>query len=153
MPFGQLDRLPAVLRRPGKRPPDVERRLVRQAEELQIRPPDPARQRDALLQVWLGLLEPGRPVLGDAQVDQRQRAQVLAQAGPRRVRGLGSANEGAHHWWHQRVTAGSNLFLMLWLLISIARQPAYDFAALHAWLAAPWVAARCRKPQAGDVMV
>ena len=57
-----------------------------------------------------------------------------------RVRGLGSANEGAHHWWHQRVTAGSNLFLMLWLLISIARQPAYDFGALHAWLASAWVA-------------
>ena len=57
-----------------------------------------------------------------------------------RVRGLGSAKEGAHHWWHQRVTAGSNLFLMLWLLISIARQPAYDFGALHAWLASAWVA-------------
>jgi len=57
-----------------------------------------------------------------------------------RVRGLGSAKEGAHHWWHQRVTAAANLFLMLWLLISIARQPAYDYGALHAWLASAWVA-------------
>ena len=24
-----------------------------------------------------------------------------------RVRGLGSAKEGAHHWWHQRLTAGA----------------------------------------------
>ena len=24
-----------------------------------------------------------------------------------RVRGLGSAKQGAHHWWHQRLTAGS----------------------------------------------
>ena len=57
-----------------------------------------------------------------------------------RVRGLGSAKEGAHHWWHQRVTAAANLFLMLWLLISIARQPSYDYGALHAWLASAWVA-------------
>ena len=57
-----------------------------------------------------------------------------------RVRGLGSAKEGTHHWWHQQLTAGSNLFLMLWLVISVARQPAYDFGALHAWMASAWVA-------------
>jgi succinate dehydrogenase / fumarate reductase membrane anchor subunit len=57
-----------------------------------------------------------------------------------RVRGLGSAKEGAHHWWQQRLTASANLFLMVWLLISIARQPAYDFATLHAWMASAWVA-------------
>ncbi|MEP7005353.1 MAG: succinate dehydrogenase, hydrophobic membrane anchor protein [Sphingomonas bacterium] len=57
-----------------------------------------------------------------------------------RVRGLGSAKEGTHHWWHHRLTAGSNLFLMLWLVISVARQPAYDFGALHAWMASAWVA-------------
>ena len=33
-----------------------------------------------------------------------------------RVRGLGSAREGAHHWWYQRLTAGSNFLLMLWLI-------------------------------------
>src|SRR3546814_18462717 len=26
-----------------------------------------------------------------------------------RVRGLGAAKEGTHHWWHQRLTAGGNL--------------------------------------------
>ena len=57
-----------------------------------------------------------------------------------RVRGLGSAREGSHHWWNQRLTAGSNLFLMLWLLISVARLPGYDFATIHAWLASAWVA-------------
>jgi succinate dehydrogenase / fumarate reductase membrane anchor subunit len=57
-----------------------------------------------------------------------------------RVRGLGSAKEGAHHWWQQRLTAGANLFLMAWLLISIARQPAYDFATLHGWMMSAWVA-------------
>ena len=57
-----------------------------------------------------------------------------------RVRGLGSAKEGTHHWWHQRLTAGSNLFLILWLLLSIARLPNYDFATLHDWVASAWAA-------------
>ncbi len=105
MPFGQLDRLPAALRPPRKRPRDLNRRLIRQAGELQIGPPDPARQRDALLQVRLGPLEPGRPVLGDAQVDQRQRAQVLAQAGPRRVRGLGCGLQAPRLLDHRREVA------------------------------------------------
>lgn len=57
-----------------------------------------------------------------------------------RVRGLGSAHEGAHHWWSQRVTAGGNLMLMLWLIVSIARLPAYHYDVVHAWLASGWVA-------------
>lgn len=57
-----------------------------------------------------------------------------------RVRGLGSSKEGAHHWWHQRVTAAANLLLMLWFFASIARLPAYDYTALSLWLAAPWAA-------------
>ncbi|MEG3147023.1 succinate dehydrogenase, hydrophobic membrane anchor protein [Sphingomonas sp. RT2P30] len=57
-----------------------------------------------------------------------------------RVRGLGSAGEGAHHWWNQRVTAAGNLVLMLWFIISIARLPAYDYATVHAWMASAWVA-------------
>ena len=76
--------------------------MIRQAGELQIGPPDPAGQRDALLQVRLGVLEPGRPVLGDAQVDQRQRAQVLAQAGPRRVRSLGRGLQPPRLLGHRR---------------------------------------------------
>lgn len=55
-----------------------------------------------------------------------------------RVRGLGSAKEGTHHWWNQRVTAGSNLFLMLWLLVSLARLPGYDYATLRLWLGSAW---------------
>ena len=43
-----------------------------------------------------------------------------------RVRGLGSAKSGTHHWLNQRLTAGSNFLLVAWLLISILRQPSYD---------------------------
>ncbi len=57
-----------------------------------------------------------------------------------RVRGLGSAKEGAHHWWMQKLTAGTNLALMAWLMISIARRPGYDFGSLHAWVSSAWVA-------------
>lgn len=50
-----------------------------------------------------------------------------------RVRGLGSAKHGAHHWWMQRFTAASNLLLTLWFVVSIALLPAYDWATIHAW--------------------
>jgi succinate dehydrogenase / fumarate reductase membrane anchor subunit len=53
---------------------------------------------------------------------------------------LGSAREGAHHWWNHRVTAGSNLVLMLWFIVAIARLPAYDYATVHAWMMSAWVA-------------
>jgi succinate dehydrogenase / fumarate reductase membrane anchor subunit len=56
------------------------------------------------------------------------------------VRGLGSAKQGTGHWWHQRLTAGSNLFLMLWFLLAVAQVPAYDYAALRLWLSSAWVA-------------
>ncbi len=57
-----------------------------------------------------------------------------------RVRGLGSAKAGTHHWWHQRLTAGSNLFLMLWLMFSVARLPAYDHETVRTWLSSAWAA-------------
>ena len=38
-----------------------------------------------------------------------------------RARGLGSAKEGLHHWWAQRVTAVALVPLTLWFVISIVR--------------------------------
>lgn len=57
-----------------------------------------------------------------------------------RVRGLGSAKDGSDHWWSQRVTAGANLFLMVWFFIAIARLPAYDYETVRAWLSSSWAA-------------
>ena len=57
-----------------------------------------------------------------------------------RVRGLGSAKEGAHHWWRQRITAGSNLFLLVWFLISLTRLTSFDYDSVHAWIGSAWVA-------------
>jgi succinate dehydrogenase / fumarate reductase membrane anchor subunit len=57
-----------------------------------------------------------------------------------RVRGLGSAHEGVEHWWKQRVTAGANLLLMIWLLVALARLPDFTYATVTTWLASPWAA-------------
>ncbi len=57
-----------------------------------------------------------------------------------KVRGLGSAQEGAHHWIIQRVTAVGNLALIAWLLISLLRLPNYEHELLIGWLSSPLVA-------------
>lgn len=57
-----------------------------------------------------------------------------------RVRGLGSAKSGSHHWILQRFTAVGNLLLVLWLLFSIVQMPGLDHASVTGWLAQPVVA-------------
>ncbi len=54
-----------------------------------------------------------------------------------RVRGLGAAKSGVGHWWHQRVTAVSNIALMLWFVASLVRLPALDYATVVGWLRQP----------------
>ena len=54
-----------------------------------------------------------------------------------KVRGLGSAHEGAHHWLLQRFTAIGNLVLMLWLLASFLLLPDLGYATISAYLAKP----------------
>ena len=57
-----------------------------------------------------------------------------------RVRGLGSAKSGAHHWWHQRVTAAANVLLMVWFVVSLLRLPSFDYEVVAIWLSSPFVA-------------
>lgn len=57
-----------------------------------------------------------------------------------RVRGLGSANEGAHHWWMQRLTAIGNLLLFTWFLASLLSLPKVDHFTMIEWLSQPFVA-------------
>ena len=54
-----------------------------------------------------------------------------------RVRGLGAAKDGVHHWWLQRVTAIANIVLMLWLVFSLVRLPSLDYASVTLWLRQP----------------
>ena len=51
------------------------------------------------------------------------------------VRGLGSSHEGAHHWLQQRFTAIGNLVTVLFLAISLALLPGYDYATMREWAA------------------
>ena len=57
-----------------------------------------------------------------------------------RVRGLGSAKEGAHHWIGQRLTALSNLLLLLWFVGSLIVLPSLDYQTVATWLSSPLVA-------------
>ena len=57
-----------------------------------------------------------------------------------RVRGLGSAHHGAHHWLLQRFTAVGNLVLVLFLVVSLALLPDYGFATIGEWAASPLTA-------------
>jgi len=52
-----------------------------------------------------------------------------------RVRGLGSAKEGVHHWWSQRVTALVLIPLSLWFIYSLVMVTGADYATVVDWLA------------------
>ena len=54
-----------------------------------------------------------------------------------RVRGLGSAKSGSHHWLLQRFTAIGNLVLLLWLVVSLVLLRHYDFGTVHEWISRP----------------
>jgi succinate dehydrogenase / fumarate reductase membrane anchor subunit len=56
------------------------------------------------------------------------------------VRGLGSAREGGHHWWIERLTSVSTLLLFVWLLVSLLRLPALDYRTITEWLQSPLAA-------------
>jgi succinate dehydrogenase / fumarate reductase, membrane anchor subunit len=57
-----------------------------------------------------------------------------------RVRGLGSAKEGADHFWKQRVTAISNTVLVIILGILMVRLVGADYASAKATMQKPAVA-------------
>ena len=59
----------------------------------------------------------------------------------KRVRGLGSARAGAHHWWLQRVTAAGNLLLLGWFFVSLLLLPDRSYSSVTAWIGNPLVAA------------
>jgi succinate dehydrogenase / fumarate reductase membrane anchor subunit len=56
-----------------------------------------------------------------------------------RVRGLGSAKTGTHHFWHQRLTAIALIPLGLWLVTSLVCIMRSDFGSAQAWVTKPHV--------------
>jgi succinate dehydrogenase membrane anchor subunit len=54
-----------------------------------------------------------------------------------KVRGMGSAKAGTHHWWMQRVTAIAMVPLVIWFVVSMAALASADHATLVAWIGNP----------------
>jgi succinate dehydrogenase / fumarate reductase membrane anchor subunit len=57
-----------------------------------------------------------------------------------RVLGLGSAKEGVHHWWMQRLTSVALVPLTIWFVVSLLALPSFDHTTVVAWLGQSWTA-------------
>ena len=57
-----------------------------------------------------------------------------------RVRGLGSAREGAGHWWQERQSSVAAFLLYIWLLVSLIRLAPLDQRTMAEWLRDPFAA-------------
>ena len=76
-----------------------------------------------------------RPGRGEAQAGPRNLRSPLA-----RVLGLGSAKEGVHHWWMQRLTSVALVPLTVWFVVSLLSLPSLDRATVVAWMGQLWTA-------------
>ena len=57
-----------------------------------------------------------------------------------RARGLGSAKDGTHHFWVQRVSAVALVPLSLWFVFSLACLPGAGYEQVKWWVGYPAVA-------------
>ena len=55
------------------------------------------------------------------------------------VRGLGSAKEGTHHWWAQRLTAIALIPLCVWLIYSLVSMTGMEHSVVIEWIDSPIV--------------
>jgi succinate dehydrogenase / fumarate reductase membrane anchor subunit len=51
----------------------------------------------------------------------------------RRVLGAGSAKEGVHRWWQQRLTSVALVPLTIWFAVSLLALPSLDHGTVAAW--------------------
>ena len=56
------------------------------------------------------------------------------------AKGLGSAKEGANHWWMQRITAVALVPLAIWLAFAVAMLGDASYETVLGWLQSPVVA-------------
>ncbi|MFC7048223.1 succinate dehydrogenase, hydrophobic membrane anchor protein [Emcibacter nanhaiensis] len=54
-----------------------------------------------------------------------------------KVRGLGSAKNGTHHWWMQKVTAVALVPLTVWFVASLAQLTQAPYEVALNWLSSP----------------
>jgi succinate dehydrogenase / fumarate reductase membrane anchor subunit len=53
------------------------------------------------------------------------------------VLGLGSAKQGVHHWWMQRLTSVALIVLSVWFIAALLSLGRYDYTTLYEWIHAP----------------
>src|ERR1700754_2057611 len=68
-----------------------------------------------------------------------------------RARGLGSAKDGLHHWWIQRLTAIALIPLVVWFLISLVMLSGADYPVVRAWIGSPLVMVMLILPVGGGL--
>lgn len=54
-----------------------------------------------------------------------------------KVLGLGTAKEGAEHWWMQRLSAVALVVLTLWFVVSLLSIGSLHYDAVQAWVDRP----------------
>ncbi len=57
-----------------------------------------------------------------------------------KVLGAGSAKEGVHHWWVQRLTSVALVPLTIWFVVSLLSLPSLEHVTVIAWMAQTWTA-------------
>jgi len=55
-----------------------------------------------------------------------------------RVLGQGSAKDGVHHWWVQRLSSVALVPLTVWFVVSVLSLPSLDDATVTAWIGQLW---------------
>lgn len=54
-----------------------------------------------------------------------------------KVRGLGSAKNGTHHWWMQKLTAVALIPMTVWFVSSIVQMTQADYEIVVNWMNSP----------------
>ena len=57
-----------------------------------------------------------------------------------KVLGAGSAKDGVHHWWLQRLTSIALVPLTIWFVVSLLSLPSFEHVTLVTWMAQSWTA-------------
>jgi succinate dehydrogenase / fumarate reductase membrane anchor subunit len=57
-----------------------------------------------------------------------------------KVLGTGSAKEGVHHWWVQRLTSVALVPLTIWFVVSLFSLPSFEHVTVISWMAQTWTA-------------